>query len=123
MQHQGRKCHQDRKCNARQNMKCNIDVENAAINPLSQDRNFSIEVKMIKEPELILKQMARCCSCAMRKCSSLLTIPNTVVGQGRVYISFHVDIENEMNQEYQLLFFRLRKTSGSENQSPSWTFR
>mgnify|MGYP000241223452 CR=1 FL=1 len=34
MQHQGRKCHQDRKCNARQNMnvtltyrKCNIKIE------------------------------------------------------------------------------------------------
>ena len=51
---------------------------------------------MIKEPELILKQMARCCSRAMRKCSSLLTIPNTVVGHGRVHISFHVDIENEI---------------------------
>ena len=31
MQHQGRKYHQDRKCNARQNMKCNIDVENATL--------------------------------------------------------------------------------------------
>ena len=29
-----------------------------------------------------------------KKCSSLLTIPNTVVVRGRVYISFHVDIEN-----------------------------
>ena len=28
-----------------------------------------------------------------------------------------------MNQECQLLFFRLRKTFGIENQSPSWTFR
>ena len=53
-------------------------------------------MKMIKEPELILKPMARSCSRAMRKCSSLLTIPNTVVGQGRVHISFHVDIENEI---------------------------
>ena len=26
MQHQGRKCHQDRKCNARQIMKCNISL-------------------------------------------------------------------------------------------------
>ena len=51
---------------------------------------------MIKEPELILKQMARCCSRAMRKCSSLLTIPNMVVRQGRVHISFHVGIENEI---------------------------
>ena len=51
---------------------------------------------MINEPELILKQMARCCSRAVRKCSSLLTIPNTVVRQGRVHISFHVDIENEI---------------------------
>ena len=31
MQHQGRKCRQDRKCNARQNMKCNIDVEIAQL--------------------------------------------------------------------------------------------
>ena len=31
-----------------------------------------------------------------KKCSSLLTIPNTVVVQGRVHISFHVDIENEI---------------------------
>ena len=81
---------------------------------------------MIKEPELILKQMARCCSCAMRKCSSLLTIPNTVVGQGHVHISFHVDIENEIpchEPGISAVFFRLRKTSGTENQSPSWTFR
>ena len=39
---------------------------------------------MIQEPELILKQMARCCSRA------------TVVGQERVHISFRVDIENEI---------------------------
>ena len=51
---------------------------------------------MIRELELILKQMARFCSRAMRKFSSLFTIPNTVVGQGRVHISFHVDIENEI---------------------------
>ena len=71
---------------------------------------------MIKEPQLILKQMARCCSRAIRKCSSLLTIPNTVVGQGRLYISFHVDIENEiLCHEPGMLFFRLRKTSDSEN--------
>ena len=31
-----------------------------------------------------------------KKCSSVLTIPNTVVVQGRVHISFHVDIENEI---------------------------
>ena len=30
------------------------------------------------------------------KCSSVLTIPNTVVVQGRVHICFHVDIENEI---------------------------
>ena len=51
---------------------------------------------MIKDPELILTQMACCCSRAVRKCSSLLTIPNTVVGQGRLHISFPVDIENEI---------------------------
>ena len=28
-----------------------------------------------------------------------------------------------MNQECQLLFFRLRETSGSENQSLPWSFR
>ena len=31
-----------------------------------------------------------------KKCSSVLTIPNMVVVQGRVQISFHVDIENEI---------------------------
>ena len=31
-----------------------------------------------------------------KKYNSVLTIPNTIVGQGRVHISFHVDIENEM---------------------------
>ena len=51
---------------------------------------------MIKDPELILTQMACCCSRAVRKCSLLLTIPNTVVGQGRLHISFHVVIENEI---------------------------
>ena len=40
--------------------------------------------------------MARCCSRAMRKWSSLLNIPNTVVGQRHVHISFHVYIENEI---------------------------
>ena len=30
------------------------------------------------------------------KCSSVLTIPNTVVVQGPVHICFHVDIENEV---------------------------
>ena len=32
-----------------------------------------------------------------KKCSSVLTFPNTVVGQGRVHISFRVDIENEIS--------------------------
>ena len=31
-----------------------------------------------------------------KKCSSVLTIPKTVVEQGRVHTSFHVDIENEI---------------------------
>ena len=52
----------------------------------------------------------------------MLPIPNTLVGRECVHISFHVDIENEilvMNQECHLLFFRLRETSSSENQSLS----
>ena len=31
-----------------------------------------------------------------KKCSSVLTIPDTVAVQGRVHVSFHVDIENEI---------------------------
>ena len=31
-----------------------------------------------------------------KKSNSVLIIPNTVVVQGRVHISFHVDIENEI---------------------------
>ena len=31
-----------------------------------------------------------------KKCSSVLTIPKKVLGQGRVHISFHVDVENEI---------------------------
>ena len=56
----------------------------------------------------------------------MLPISNTLVGRECVHISFHVDIENEilvMNQECQLLFFRLRETSSSENQSLSWRSR
>ena len=51
---------------------------------------------MINERELILEQMARFYFRAVRKCSLLLTIPNTGLRQGRVRISFHVDIENEI---------------------------
>ena len=81
---------------------------------------------MIKEPELILKQMTRCCSRLMRKCSSLLTIPYTVVGQGRLHISFHVDIENEIlchEPGMSTVIKKNVKNFGIENQSPSWTFR
>ena len=35
-----------------------------------------------------------------KKCSLVLTIPNTVVGQERVYNSFHVDIENKIFNNY-----------------------
>ena len=31
-----------------------------------------------------------------KKCSSVLAIPNSVVVQGRVHVSFYVDIENEI---------------------------
>ena len=47
------------------------------------------------------------------------------MGQGHVDISFHVDIENEIpchEPGISAVFFRLRKTSGTENESPSWTF-
>ena len=55
-----------------------------------------------------------------KKCSSVPTIPNTVVVQGSVHISFLLIYKTRyyvMNQESQVLFFRLRETSGSENQS------
>ena len=46
--------------------------------------------------------------------------------QGRVLISFHVDIENEIfchETRMSALIFRFRETSGSENQSLSWRSR
>ena len=64
-----------------------------------------------------------------KKCSSELTIPNMVVGEGRVHISFHVDIENEIlcyepgMSALFLFFFRVGETSDSESQSLPWRFR
>ena len=52
-----------------------------------------------------------------KKCSSVLTIPKTVVGQGRLQISFHVDIENEIlchEPGMSGFTFSVRETSGGE---------
>jgi len=42
----------------------------------------------------VMKTMQR--QITVKKCSSVLTIPNAVMGHERVHISFHVDIGNEI---------------------------
>ena len=56
----------------------------------------------------------------------MLPVPNTLVGQERVHISFHVDIENKIlchEPGMSAFIFSFRETSGSENQFLSWRSR
>ena len=56
----------------------------------------------------------------------MLSIPNTLVGQERVHISFHVEKESQIlccEPGMSAFIFSPAGTSGSENQSLSWRFR